>query len=259
MQCQFLGQGGCGEGCTQGLPGVPGMAVAKGGSGDTGKPGVTPLDSCDMVRPWGTGRNIFEHPSMILPSQNHTTLLWWMQNGSLLFCIVCMAWLEELSLWPDVIAVMLDSFLLFFFVFQCLEKLQATQPVVSSHQWRFPVSPYANYTYTLPSVSVCVSVGLWDLHRKSWSAWNAWISRTARGIGMYVEEKTKFANFEPVVQPFLSYCNCRVPPGREAMLEYQEISWVFTGILLKTFLKMDSVFTFVFMLFSFLKEQAGIF
>lgn len=49
-------QGGCGEGCTQGLPGVPGMAAAKGESGDPGKPGVTPLDSCDMVRPGGTGK-----------------------------------------------------------------------------------------------------------------------------------------------------------------------------------------------------------
>lgn len=59
--CVFL-QGGCGEGCSHGLPGVPGMAGAKGESGDTGKPGVTPLDSCDMVRPSGTGRNILSIP-----------------------------------------------------------------------------------------------------------------------------------------------------------------------------------------------------
>lgn len=44
-------QANCGgEGCSQGLPGVPGMAGAKEEKGDSGKPGVTPMDSCDRVR-----------------------------------------------------------------------------------------------------------------------------------------------------------------------------------------------------------------
>lgn len=44
-------QGNCGgEGCSQGLPGVPGMASGKEEKGDSGKPGVTPMDSCDRVR-----------------------------------------------------------------------------------------------------------------------------------------------------------------------------------------------------------------
>lgn len=58
LLCVFL-QGGCGEGCSQGLPGVPGMS--KGEKGDTGKPGVTPLDSCDLVRLWGTGSFVLKH------------------------------------------------------------------------------------------------------------------------------------------------------------------------------------------------------
>lgn len=44
-------QANCGsEGCSQGLPGVPGMAGGKEEKGDGGKPGVTPMDSCDRVR-----------------------------------------------------------------------------------------------------------------------------------------------------------------------------------------------------------------
>lgn len=37
-------------------------AGAKGENGDTGKPGVTPLDSCDMVRPGGNWEDIVQHP-----------------------------------------------------------------------------------------------------------------------------------------------------------------------------------------------------
>lgn len=151
LPCQFLGhetccvflQGGCGEGCSHGLPGVPGMAGAKGESGDTGKPGVTPLDSCDMVRPSGTGRNIFSIPFMILPNQNHgiltygaATVLRPMQNGTFSFCMVFVfAWLDWRSCRSDVAPWqrwILTPFL--FSVFQCLEKLQATQPAVSSRQ-----------------------------------------------------------------------------------------------------------------------------
>lgn len=49
-------------------------AGAKGENGDSGKPGVTPLDSCDMVRPGGNWEDIFQHPFMILPDQNRVTL-----------------------------------------------------------------------------------------------------------------------------------------------------------------------------------------
>lgn len=140
--CVFL-QGGCGEGCTQGLPGVPGMAVAKGENGDLGKPGVTPLDSCDMVRPQRTGKTFSAPLYDSSQAESCDTLL---KAASLCSdeCKMaasyfashscCMAWLEELSVWCDtIIALMLDSFL--FSVFQCLGKLQATQPAVSSH-WR---------------------------------------------------------------------------------------------------------------------------
>lgn len=48
-------------------------------------------------------------------------------------CLGCMAWPEELSVCCGAtVALRLDSFL--FSVFQCLEKLQATQPAVSSRQ-----------------------------------------------------------------------------------------------------------------------------
>lgn len=51
MVVVVLLQGNCGgEGCSQGLPGVPGMAGGKEEKGDSGKPGVTPMDSCDRVR-----------------------------------------------------------------------------------------------------------------------------------------------------------------------------------------------------------------
>lgn len=66
----------------------------------------------------------------------------------------CMAWLEELSVWCDtVVAPRLHTFL--FSVFQCLEKLQATQPAVSSRQrLRFWACPYVDDINTLPGVSV---------------------------------------------------------------------------------------------------------
>lgn len=57
--CVLL-QGNCGgEGCSQGLPGVPGMAGGKEEKGDSGKPGVTPMDSCDRVRFYRGALGIF--------------------------------------------------------------------------------------------------------------------------------------------------------------------------------------------------------
>lgn len=134
----------------------------------------------------------FQHPFMILPNQNHRILDLWRRHCAstnakwhpfiLHGLHVCMAWLEELSLWRCTVATVdLDAFSLF-----CLPVFGETAGNTASGQFtsalKLSTIPVRESHFLV--FLFFASAGLSNLHRITWSARIAWSSRTARGTGM---------------------------------------------------------------------------
>lgn len=263
--------GGARHGCCQGREWRPRQAWGN-------PPGQ--LWHGETSRDW---EDIFSIPLWFFPTKimwhltyGSITVLWWMQNGSPLFCIVFMlhgltggavsltwyhssaeAWLLSLFCLPvfgetasDATGGWFTSALTFL-----------SMPIREWHvctSWCFCFCLHRAVTPAQELLECPDRLDLQDSKGNRYVYWTYIPSGTVggsvasqqEGLATLLQEKSvedELIKFPIAVQPFLSYFYCRVPLGREAMLEYQEILWVFAGKLLKSYLKIDSVFPFFFM------------
>ena len=173
------------------------MAGAKGEKGDDGKPGVTPLDSCDRVRVNVSCWNIFSVARRLSVCRIITiftngavdlfvVVLWQMQNGKPSFCIVSkFAWHDVRSYQSDMMPAVITYSLV---CFQCLERLQreqATQAVVSWDHFQIPrIHTHSHRRMcTFPGV-LCICLTGWPiLHGNTRNSRITWITRNKRRVG----------------------------------------------------------------------------